>query len=241
MRSLMSLSGLVPIPSDALITPVTFEVRRRALRGILQEWDALEDGKRELTGEWVVGRRLWRKLQSEWQKNKAGKKKPPDHHKNSERIILYIHGGSCQNPCQPPPLLTCWLGAYFMFDAITHRLITIPLSKYVNARVFCKSPDGVCAFHLSTSRLSAVNYRLAPETKFPGPLHDVVSSYFRLVDDLRIPPSNIIVAGDSAGGALCLALMMYLRDNGYPLPGAAMLLSPWVGKSEIASPLKTRF
>lgn len=193
MRSLMSLSGLVPIPSDALVTPVTYKVRKRKLRGILQGWDALEDGKRELTAEWVVGRRLWRKLQSEWQRNKAGKEKPPDHHKNSERIVLYVHGG-----------------AYFMFDAITHRLISIPLSKHVNARVF------------------SVNYRLAPETKFPGPLHDVVSSYFRLVDDLQIPPSNIIVAGDSAGGALCLALMMYLRDNDYPLPGAAILLSPWV-------------
>lgn len=86
-------------------------------------------------------------------------------------------------------------------------------------------------FIFSISPCAAVNYRLAPETKFPGPLHDVVSSYFRLVDDLQIPPSNIIVAGDSAGGALCLALMMYLRDNEYPLPGAAILLSPWVGKS----------
>lgn len=92
----MNLSGLVPIPSDALVTPVTFKVSRRRLRGILQEWDALENGKRELTGEWVVGRRLWRKLQSEWQRNKAGKEKPPDYHKNSERIILYVHGGLFQ-------------------------------------------------------------------------------------------------------------------------------------------------
>jgi hypothetical protein len=101
MRSLMSLSGLVPIPSDALVTPVTFKVRKRKLRGILREWDALEDGKRELTGEWVVGRRLWRKLQSEWQRNKVGKEKPPDHHKNSERIILYVHGGPCQTSDPP--------------------------------------------------------------------------------------------------------------------------------------------
>lgn len=97
MRSLMSLSGLVPIPSDALVTPVTFKVRKRKLRGILQEWDSLEDGKRELTGEWIVGRRLWRNLQSEWQRNKAGREKPPDDHKNTERIILYVHGGLYQN------------------------------------------------------------------------------------------------------------------------------------------------
>jgi acetyl esterase/lipase len=51
----------------------------------------------------------------------------------------------------------------------------------------------------------------------------------RLTEDLRIPPENIILAGDSAGGGLCLALMMYLRDNDYPLPSGAILMSPWVG------------
>lgn len=76
----------------------------------------------------------------------------------------------------------------------------------------------------------AINYRLAPETRFPGPLHDCVSAYLRLVDDLHIPPENIIIAGDSAGGGLSLALLMYLRDNGYPLPSAAILFSPWVGE-----------
>lgn len=75
----------------------------------------------------------------------------------------------------------------------------------------------------------AVAYRLAPETRFPGSLHDAVSTYFRMLDDLHIPPSNILFAGDSAGGGLCLALLMYLRDNDYPLPAGAILLSPWVG------------
>ena len=77
---------------------------------------------------------------------------------------------------------------------------------------------------------TAIDYRLAPETVFPGPLHDVVSAYFRLIDDLHIPPENIIVSGDSAGGGLALALLMYLRDNDYPLPSGAVLMSPWVGK-----------
>jgi acetyl esterase/lipase len=76
---------------------------------------------------------------------------------------------------------------------------------------------------------AALDYRLAPETNFPGPLHDAVTGYLRLTEDLRIPPENIILAGDSAGGGLCLALMMYLRDNGYPLPSGAILMSPWVG------------
>ncbi len=79
-------------------------------------------------------------------------------------------------------------------------------------------------------RPQAVDYRLAPETQFPGPLHDAVTAYFRLIDDLHVPPENIIVAGDSAGGGLALALLMYLRDNNYALPSGAILFSPWVGE-----------
>lgn len=45
--------------------------------------------------------------------------------------------------------------------------------------------------------------------------------------DLAIAPEDIIVAGDSAGGGLCLTLMQYLRDAGLPQVGAAYLLSPW--------------
>lgn len=88
-------------------------------------------------------------------------------------------------------------------------------------------------FVISTvhSTILALDYRLAPETRFPGPLHDVVCGYFRLIEDLRIPPENIIVSGDSAGGGLALALLMYLRDNNYPVPSGAILMSPWVGAS----------
>ena len=78
------------------------------------------------------------------------------------------------------------------------------------------------------SFFAAFDYRLAPEVRFPGQIHDVVSAYMRLLD-LKIPSENIIVAGDSAGGALTLVLLMYLRDNGYPLPSGAILFSPWVG------------
>jgi acetyl esterase/lipase len=53
------------------------------------------------------------------------------------------------------------------------------------------------------------------------------------VEDLGIPPENIILAGDSAGGGLSLALLMYLRDNSYPLPSGGILMSPWVGKQHV--------
>jgi len=51
----------------------------------------------------------------------------------------------CFKPGSIPTSANPCLGAYFMFDAITHRLITIPLSKYVNARVFCEFSDVACA------------------------------------------------------------------------------------------------
>ncbi|KAJ7040349.1 Alpha/Beta hydrolase protein [Mycena alexandri] len=190
IRMAMSLSGLIPLPSDALVTPVTFRVRRRKLRGILADLDAAETGARELAGEWVVGRRTWQRLQAEWQQRRAAaaaaatntNAAPPEPEKKRERVVLYIHGG-----------------AYYLSSAAGQRLISIPLSKYTDARVF------------------ALDYRLAPETRFPGPLHDAVSAYLRLVEDLHIPAENIIVCGDSAGGGLSLALLMYLRDNAYPL------------------------
>ncbi len=56
----------------------------------------------------------------------------------------------------------------------------------------------------------------------------MVCAYLRLVEDLNIPAENIIVSGDSAGGGLTLAMLMYLRDNDYPLPSGAILMSPWV-------------
>ncbi|KAH9081932.1 lipase/ esterase [Lactarius deliciosus] len=192
IRMFLGIGGLVPLPPDALVTPVTFRVRKRGLRGILAQFDELEDGTRELSGEWTVTKRLWQRLQSEWKRTTADPSTPHRKHHN-ERIILYLHGG-----------------AYYLFSPSTHRTITIQLSKYTDSRIF------------------AVAYRLAPETRFPGPLHDAVSTYFRLIEDLHIPPGNILFAGDSAGGGLCLALLMYLRDNNYPLPAGAILMSPWV-------------
>ena len=94
----MGLSGLTPLPSDALVTPVTFRVRRRQLRGILAPFDAAEDGSRELSGEWVVGRRTWQRLQAEWkagypENSNSSTTAPHRTHKKKERVILYVHGG----------------------------------------------------------------------------------------------------------------------------------------------------
>ncbi len=70
------------------------------------------------------------------------------------------------------------------------------------------------------------NYRLAPEDPFPAALEDALSSYQYLLRR-GYRPEEIIVAGDSAGGGLTMALLYHLKDNQMPLPKAAVLICPW--------------
>ena len=69
-------------------------------------------------------------------------------------------------------------------------------------------------------------YRLAPEHPFPAALDDTVTAYRWLLGQ-GISSSNIVFAGDSAGGGLCLATLLALRDQNIPLPAAAVAVSPW--------------
>ena len=70
------------------------------------------------------------------------------------------------------------------------------------------------------------DYRLAPEHTFPAALDDSVKAHQWLLAQ-GFSPSNIVFVGDSAGGGLCLATLLALRDQGIPLPAAAVALSPW--------------
>ena len=70
-------------------------------------------------------------------------------------------------------------------------------------------------------------YRLAPEYPFPAALNDALNCYLTLLEQ-GIAAKNIVIAGDSAGGGLALALAVQLRTQHLPLPRALVLLSPWV-------------
>jgi len=74
-------------------------------------------------------------------------------------------------------------------------------------------------------RALAVDYRLAPEHPFPAALEDCVTAYRWLLKTGHAP-EKIVIAGDSAGGNLTLTSLMTLRDEGDPLPAAAVCLSP---------------
>ena len=72
----------------------------------------------------------------------------------------------------------------------------------------------------------AINYRLAPEHRFPAALDDALAAYGWMLDQ-GLKPGNVAFAGDSAGGNLVLAAMLALRERGLPLPVSAVLMSPW--------------
>ncbi|WVW78976.1 hypothetical protein I302_100939 [Kwoniella bestiolae CBS 10118] len=254
IRRFISLHFLVPLPGDAVVTPITFKVPLRKgdeiARGFLREFDLNENGQRELSGEWVVGTDVWKMLKAKRrQRNRNNTRRKSSANTPSRSSMLANELRLRSNEKYSSPTTSTPVspnktnrsnsstststatpttdsdtdkvaerviyyvhgGAYYVGNAATHRLITIGVSKSCNARVF------------------AITYRLAPEHVFPLPLHDVLNGYLRLLaPPLSIPPENIVIAGDSAGGGLSLALCMYLRDEGYKLPAGLVLMSPWV-------------
>lgn len=101
-------------------------------------------------------------------------------------------------------------GGYVSGSPATHLAITAQLAREAGARLF------------------ALDYRLAPEHPFPAALEDAWAAYWWLLTEQHVAPSQIVVAGDSAGGGLTLALLLALRDAGMPLPAGAVGLSPWL-------------
>lgn len=72
----------------------------------------------------------------------------------------------------------------------------------------------------------SIDYRVAPDNPFPAALEDACEAY----NWLRIngyDTDDIVVAGDSAGGGLALALCLYLKDKKEKLPRGLVLMSPW--------------
>lgn len=86
----------------------------------------------------------------------------------------------------------------------------------------------------------SVDYRVAPEDPFPAALEDALVAYLWL-RDRGLKGEQIIVAGDSAGGGLALALAMYLRDHNEDLPKKLVLMSPWTDLTASGESYETNY
>ena len=76
------------------------------------------------------------------------------------------------------------------------------------------------------STVISVDYRIFPQHELPAQMHDTAEAFLDLIKN-GTPPENIIVIGDSAGANLALTSSLWLRDNGYPLPGHIVCFSLW--------------
>lgn len=98
-------------------------------------------------------------------------------------------------------------GAWIMGSLRTHRALVANLARGAGIRAL------------------SIDYRLAPEHPYPAALDDCVAAYEWLLSG-GTEPERVVVAGDSAGGNLALAMLLRLRDAGLPMPAGAVVLSP---------------
>ena len=89
------------------------------------------------------------------------------------------------------------------------------------------------------AKVISVDYRLAPEHPYPAAVDDALAAYEALLDN-GIAPSDIVFAGESAGGGLAIATLVNARDHGLPLPAAAFVMSPYVDLTLAGTTMETR-
>ena len=109
----------------------------------------------------------------------------------------------------PGAILYIHGGGYVACSARTHRPVTSALARLTRRRVL------------------SIDYRLAPEHRFPAAFDDTVSAYRWILREAGSEAGQLVIAGDSAGGGLALATTVAMRDAGMPLPASVVLFSPW--------------
>jgi len=112
-------------------------------------------------------------------------------------------------------------GGYTMGSIGTHREVVSRLSRATEARALL------------------IDYRLAPENRFPAALEDAKAGY-RWLLSTGVKPNKLVIAGESAGGGLTVATLMELRDLQIPLPAAGICMSPWVDMECLGKSMVTR-
>jgi len=112
-------------------------------------------------------------------------------------------------------------GVYVLGDAFSAAGLASQVARRTGAKVF------------------SVDYRLAPEHPYPAAVDDALAAYEALLHD-GVAPSDIVFAGESAGGGLAVATLVNARDHGLPLPTAAYLMSPYADLTLAGTSMETK-
>ncbi|WRT66661.1 uncharacterized protein IL334_003621 [Kwoniella shivajii] len=175
------------------------------------KWWQVQSGQ-GVEAEWIVMKKDWKEVVAEEKREKLKRaedavgeeidSEDEDGEFRPEmdrlRCMLYIHGG-----------------AYYWGSINTHRYTIWRYARKMHGRCF------------------AVNYRKCPQYPFPCAIQDCLAAYLYLTNPppgakhRPVDPKSIIIAGDSAGGGLTIALLQLLRDTGFEMPAGAVLISPW--------------
>ncbi|KAJ3071642.1 hypothetical protein HDU98_005001 [Podochytrium sp. JEL0797] len=199
------LLNFVPTATASNVQVTELTLSRR--EDIVLDGMTPEQATGHIPAEWIVH---GPSVDSEWKRLRGLKTSPSTNSystssptaQQEETVILYFHGG-----------------AYFMGSPSTNRNLTSLFSEHTGSRVL------------------SVGYRLAPENPFPLPLHDAISAYLSLIDppaggaQQKFKPEQIVLAGDSAGGGLAIALALWIRDHGgerWRRPAGIVALAPWL-------------
>jgi epsilon-lactone hydrolase len=112
-------------------------------------------------------------------------------------------------------------GVYVLGDAFQSAGLAAQVSRRTQAKVI------------------SVDYRLAPEHPYPAAVDDALAAYQALLEN-GTAPSDIVFAGDSAGGGLAVATLVNARDHGLPLPAAAFAMSPYADLTLAGTTMDTK-
>ena len=116
--------------------------------------------------------------------------------------------GDTATPSGAPILVYLHGGGYALLSPYSNLSLTFPLAAESGLTIL------------------AVDYTLAPEADWHR-ITDEIVSVFETLYGSGCAPSRIGVYGDSAGGSLTAGVLLKMRSRGLPLPGAAVLISPW--------------
>jgi acetyl esterase/lipase len=113
-------------------------------------------------------------------------------------------------------------------DAGQHRRTA--LYFHGGGYIYTRAADALGAIAALAKRCElqviAPEYRRAPESTFPAAVDDAVAVYRALLAE-GVSNTDIVMAGDSAGGGLALACLIAARRTGLPMPAAGIVFSPW--------------